>query len=428
MHALLVRPRESSALKVGLLALVLVLAAAACDDDPSGPADAVSACATDITSATDGSFVELCEVTSGPVRHVRIENFTATRTHASVQVVFGFDAPPAAPNDPIAADQFRVLFYGGGTPFPSPLVQATYGDVDIALDGDASFINAPSTICFDLYDGAAGEAPSFILWVDGQKGADCDDDATLTGASAYGARTYWNGTTGAITKDTNVYFRQASGTGATPTVTLFADAVLAETDIDAALACTTAWASNTDWQQLCAPAGIARHVRLESVQSSANNSYFYAVLGQAASPAGNPAQSAGKMILTGGRSNSGASWTWFRFDEAPPTPASTTQFTYETDAGQELYTEVTATICFDTGANDVGNARFVFWATGANGANCSDRSTLTLANALYDSTTDPSTAGIWDQPYIAGALNFVKTNTTNASMGNAVVMGEPAVL
>lgn len=416
------RARRSPSL-LGLAAVLAVLTAA-CEDDPVGPDPVQDECSSEIAASTDGSFVELCEVTSGPVRHVRIEGLRAPATHASAQVVFGFEAPPSSPTDPMGPDQFRVLLYGGGTPAPGPVVQATFGDADAALDGDASFLHAESTVCFDLHDGAADEPPAFILWVDGVKGADCDAPGTLTGASAYGARSFWNGATGPIGKDVPVYFRQASGTGATPTITLFADPVLDEDEIAEATSCSASWATNSDWQPMCAlPSGIARHVRLEAVQSGANNSYFYAVLGQDPNPTGNPAPSAGKLILTGGRSNSGASWTWFRFDDG-----STTQFGFETDAGDALYTEEVSTICFDTGVNDEGNARVVFWASGANEADCDDRTTLTLARALYDSSTDAATGSIWDVPFAADRLNFVKTNTTSATLGNVVLHSEPAVL
>jgi hypothetical protein len=408
---------------LGFSAAILALCFAACSDDPTGP-NAADECSTDVTAATDGTFVELCEVTGGPVRHVRIENFRAQRTHASAQLVFGFAVPPTSPTDPMGSGQFRVLFYGGGTPAPSPLVQASFGGVDAPLDGDAAFINAGATVCFDLHDGGANEAPHFILWVDGQRGADCEARATLTASSAFAARSFWHGATGAIAKDSGIYFRQAAGSGQTPRITLFAEPALEEAEITAATSCSATWTSNTEWQQMCAPAaGIARHVRLESVQASANNSYFYAVIGQDPGPTGNPAQSAGKLIVTGGRSNSGSSWTWFRFDNG-----TTTQFSYANAGGQALYTQTPATICFDVGTNDQGNARVVFWATGANQADCADRKTLTLARVLYDSAADPATASIWDVPQVAGKLNFVKTNTTSATIGNVVVMSEPAVL
>ncbi len=411
-----------------LVTLVLAAFLSGCSDDPSGPPineePPPRECTSALTAGDDGAFVELCAL-EAPVRHVRIENLRAPATHASAQIVFGFTAPPTSPTATLGADQFRVLLYGGGNPAPAPMVQASFGATDEALDGDAAFINAGATICFDVHDGSAGTAPHFVLWVDGQRGANCANRATLTAATAFGARANWSGATGAIAKQAKAYFRQTAGAGTTPKITMFADPVLDASAIAAATTCTTAWTANTDWQQLCAPAagGAARHVRIEGVQSAANNSYFYAVFGQDAGPTGNPAQSAGKLIITGGRSSSGASWTWFRFNTG-----TTTQFNYATDAPAALYTEAPATICFDTGANANGTARLVFWATGAKGADCAVRSSLTLDRALYDSATDPTTASIWDVPYVAGKFNFLKTNNGNVTLGNVVVSAEPAAL
>ncbi|MHB1329437.1 MAG: hypothetical protein ACYC2K_14660, partial [Gemmatimonadales bacterium] len=280
-----------------------------------------------------------------------------------------------------------------------------------------------ATVCFDLHDGSATAAPAFVLWVDGQRGADCETRSTLTAATAFGARAHWHGATGAVAKQAKAYFRQSGAGATTPKITLSAEPVLDASAIAAATSCNAAWATNTDWQPLCTPTtGTVRHVRLEGVQASANNSYFYTVLGQDAAPTGNPALSAGKLIVTGGRSNSGASWTWFRFNTG-----STTQYSY-TAGGNALYTAGPSTVCFDTGANANGSARLVFWATGANGASCADRSSLTLDRALYDSSTDPTTAAIWDVPYVTGKLNFIKTSNPNVTVGNVVVSTEPAAL
>ncbi len=392
------------------------------DSDPIGPDDPseLTSCSTDISQGD--SFVELCAI-DVPVRHVRIENLRAPATHASAQIVFGFQAPPAGANEPLAAGQFRVLFYGGGVPAPAALVQASFGTVDAALDGAAAFINAGATVCFDLHDGSATSAPASVLWVDGQRGANCGNRSTLTAASAFAARAQWQGATGAVAKQAKAYFRQSASGATSPKVTLSAEPALEASAIAAATSCSAAWATNTDWQQLCTPAaGTVRHVRLEGVEATANNSYFYTVLGQDANPTGNPALSAGKLIVTGGRSNSGSSWSWFRFNTG-----STTQYSY-TAGGNALYTAGPSTICFDTGANSNGTARLVFWATGANGANCADVATLTLERALYDSSTDPTTAAIWDVPYVTGKLNFLKTSNPNVTVGNVVVSTEPAAL
>jgi len=401
----------------------LVLTVAACSEDPIGPEPDVTNCTTTLTAANADTFVELCELTV-PARHVRIENLRASATHEFAQIVFGFDAPPASSTGAVAADQFRVLFYGGGVPAPPALTQLTFGSASETLDGSGAFINGGATVCFDLHDGSATTAPAFVLWVSGQRGANCSDRSTLTAATAYGVKADFGGVTGAIDKQANAYFRQSSVSGAAPVITLSGDAVLSADQIAASTTCTTAWSANTDWQQLCSPAGgIVRHVRLEGIQAASNNSYFYAVFGQDPDPTGNPAASAGKLILTGGRSNSGASWTWFRFGTG-----STTQFNYTGASSAPLYTDGPSTICFDTGANSNGTARLVFWATGANQADCAVRSTLTLERALYDSSTDEATGSIWAAALVAGKQNFVKTNNANVTIGNVVVSSEAAAL
>lgn len=422
-----IQPRYTrrSASSRALVALALTAFVVACgDDSPTDPGDAnKTECSTNITAANDGSFVELCQPTQG-LKHVRIENFKAPATHASSQIVFGFNAPPTATSGAIAAGQFRVLLYGGGSPAPTPAVQASFGTVDATLDGNAAYINSGATVCFDLHDGSATTAAQFILWVSGQRGANCADRSTLTIASALGSRTHWQGTTGAVAKQLKAYFRQSGASGATPRITLSSTPVIEAAALETASTCTTTFAANTDWQSLCVPAaGEARHVRMQNIQSTANNSYFYAVFGQDPSPTGNPAAGAGKFILTGGRSNSGSSWTWFRFGAG-----STTQFSYANDAASALYTGGPSTVCFDMGTTSAGKARVVFWTTGAKGADCAVKSTLRIDRALYDSSTDPATSAIWDAAYLTGKLNFIKINNTAVTIGAVVVSSEAAAL
>lgn len=202
-----------------LVALTL-LAITACSDTtgPEGPVE----CTTAITESA--TFVQLCSL-SQPVRHVRIENLTAARTHASAQILFGFDAAPTATSGALADGQFRVLFYGGGMPAPTPAVQATYESVDATLESNAAFINTGATVCFDLHDGNAASAPAVVLWVSGQQGADCEDRSTLTTTSAYAAQVDWGTTTGAIASSSKVYFRQTAASSGL-SVTLSDDAVL----------------------------------------------------------------------------------------------------------------------------------------------------------------------------------------------------------
>lgn len=408
---------------VRAFSVAAIAAAIAGCSDSTAPTPASSECSTNITAANDGAWVELCQL-DVPVRHVKIENARALATHASAQIIFGASTAPTTTSGSIATGQFRVLLYGGGPPGVSPILQASFGAIDASLDENASYINSGATVCFDLSDGSATTAPQFVLWVSGQRGADCNNRSSLTLASATGVRSSWKGSTGPISKQLKAYFRQAAGSGATPKITLTGQPVLDETTIAASTSCTTNWANNTDWQQLCTPvAGQARHIRIDAAQSTANNSYFYAVIGQDPSPTGNPAAATGRLIVTGGRSNSGTSWTWFRFGSG-----STTQFSYATDAGSALYTQAASSICFDVGTNSNGTARIVFWATGAKGADCAVKSSLRVDRALYDSSTDSATGTMWNAPYVNGKLNFVKTSNANVTMGNVSISSEPAAL
>ena len=396
------------------------------DSGDGGPLDP-TACVTNPTAAQGDSFVELCKPSQGgTAKHDTIAGLQIPASHASAQVVFGFDTAPTSAQGPIEADQMRVLFYGGGVPAPPAMIQATFGSVGQVLEGDATFLNnALSTVCFDVHDGGADIAPYFALWVTGKKGADCADRSSLTVASAWSIRVNWKGATGALDKTAKAFYRQAVGL-ALPTITVSATPALTADALEAAVDCTTDWATNTNWQKLCAPtAGPARHVRIEGAATTANNSYWYAVLGEDATPTGSPAVGAGKLIVTAGQANSGASWTYFRFGDVPG--ATTTQFQYATDAALPLYTSGPSTVCFDLGESGQ-NQRLVFWASGANGADCTKRATLTTANALYDSTTDGATGSIWTGLLAAGKDNFFKTNNANVTLVKAAVSSEPAAL
>ena len=157
----------------------------------------------------------------------------------------------------------------------------------------------------------------------------------------------------------------------------------------------------------------------EGASASAPNSYFY-VVGGTDTPTGTPAEGPGTLLVTGGQSNSTASWTWFRFDEQ-----STTQFQF-TDGTDPLYTAGASEICFDLPADSSGNATLLFWATGANGADCQDMATLTEATALYDSATDVDTGSMWAAA-LANTELWFKTNNATATLERAVLYRDPAV-
>lgn len=395
------------------------------DAGPLGP----DACRVTIDPKTAG-FIELCTPSQGgTVKHVRLQGVQTSVMHTSAQVLFGSATQPTNPQAALEEDQFRVLLYAGSGFAPPPMITAGIGAKGITVDGNAQYIvSAPADVCFDLHDGAAGTGPAFALWVSGQKGANCGDPTTLTVASAFKLRATWGAASGAIDKAAKVYYRQAEGLATGPRVTLSSTAALTADAILGATECTTTWATNTDWQKLCTPAaGGLGHVRVEDVKTTGTNSYWYTILGQDPNPTGSPMAGDGKLIVTAGQSASSASWTYFRFNAS----GSTTQFTYATDTSTPLYVNATTTVCYDLGTTGTTGAdqRIVFWATGAKGADCKDRATLTATSALYDSTTDASTGTIW-----TGLLNqtnkenFIKVNNANVTLTKVVVSGEPAAL
>lgn len=413
-------------------------------DAPPDSAPLTGSCTTDITpaNAAGGAFVELCSIPNGHgVKHVTIAGLQLPPQHMSAQVFFGFDAAPSSYDVELEADQARFQLYAGGSAGPAgtlpPQVELDVGDATSFLAGDASFVTASSTVCFDLHDGSATTAPYFVLWVDGQKGASCADPATLTLASAFGTRALYHGGTGALDKTTKVYYRQGGAVTSMPTITLSDTPAQTEAAILAAAQCSSTFAANTNWQETCAPAaGSARHVRVNGIAATANSSYFYAIHGQDAPTdlASSPATTAGdqSLILLAGRHYNATSATYFKFnggqvlDGAGP-------FQYQTDTPEPLYTPGPTTICYDLGTIDelgatYGNLRILLWATGANGADCADRSTLTYANVLYDSTTDTANAAVWNAALTAGKPVFVKVNNATITLTDVQVSSEPAVL
>lgn len=393
-------------------------------------------CTFETAGATTG-FVELCAVNDA-VRHVRIEGLQAPAVHASTQFVFGFDEAPTSNNiATLADDQLRVMFYGGGAgAAPPPQVLATFGAESTTWTEGAAFMANVSTVCFDVHDGSAETPPYFVLWVDGQKGADCDDAETLTLASAFSMELSFNGAVGAIDKDTPVFFRQAAAQAAT--ITLSTTPALTPEEAAAGTSCTTVWQENVNFQALCQPAaGRARHVRIENVGSPANNKYFYLLLGAASSTPSNPPSApadSGTFLLSGGRANSGASWTWFSFNGR-----STTQFNYglytspvpaPEDPSPPAPSAVPATICLDLGQSEEGNLNIFFWATGANGADCTDLTTLDADNVLYSSATATEDPSLWDAPLNASPNDFIKISGSTlpgASFGQVILSTEPAL-
>jgi hypothetical protein len=179
--------------------------------DPGTGATLEPSCGSELDPAVNGTFVALCAV-DGKVGHVRLTNLVVPPMHASTQVFLGMAGPPAGPQAPLDPGQFKLLFYGGAGGAPPPIVQVVFGAsaVDLSLDG--GFLATPSTVCFDVHDGAPGLAPAVVLWRSGEGGADCADPSTLTVASAAAVVDDFAGEVGAIAEGTS-YARQSAGEG-----------------------------------------------------------------------------------------------------------------------------------------------------------------------------------------------------------------------
>lgn len=393
-------------------------------------------CATSIATTASARVVELCDI-DGTVQHVRIEGVTAAATHASAQLLIGFDTEPAQdapPTNDLDADQWKLQLYGGGATGPGasvgPAIDAFFGEHTERIGADASFVNAPSTICFDIHDGTSEAPPYFVLWRDGERGADCEDFETLTLATAFGMELAYGRTYGALDKNAPLYFYQSTH-AATPTVTVFNAPALTADEARAGLECETTWVANAYWQELCAPAaGRARHIRIEDALSQMSSKYFYLVRGEPSAPAdplstaapANTVAGDGRFIFSGGWNHLAASATWLRFNGG-----STAQMAYA--VGETPLYAAPHTVCMDFGtAASSARLRVRLWASGAGGADCTDSSTLTAESALYDSETASSDT-FWTEPLGATGLDFIKISgsTAGATLGRIVLSSEPAV-
>lgn len=167
-------------------------------------------CETEV--AGGAGFVQLCDI-DGPVRHVRIDGLLASaESHNVSQVAFGYASAPALPVT-IGTGQFLAQFYAGGNGAP-PQVAAKFGGKTAAFSTGASFMHTASAVCLDVHDGSETAPPYYVLWVDGQDGADCDDRTTLTLETAFASELSFEDTNGAVDKSAPLFFRQVAAQSA----------------------------------------------------------------------------------------------------------------------------------------------------------------------------------------------------------------------
>lgn len=404
---------DSSAIatRPGLPLLAFALLAVGCGpvdgytplaDDQDG-----SACRTEVAAADDAEeWTPACALENGTVQHVRLEGMGVDAGgHQASQFLLGFAAAPTDGRATTSPGQLIVQLYAG-TP---ETLHVYYGDAYLAHEGTRDFTAEPSTLCFDLVGGSDARAPALALWISGENGAECDDFATLTAKSAWVTRDTWldkddTPVVGAVDGEAGAFVYQAAGVASTPVVTLFNQSVAS---------CETLWTEDTQWQALCEPAGGATRFRVEDVEATGRASFFYIVVGEDDAPSDKPEAAAGdgKLIVRGGSSISRSSWTWFDFEGE-----ASDQKGYSTDEKTPLYVKGKSTVCSEIAPNADGNASVLFWATGAQGADCADAASLARENALYEQA--------WESPLAADKMNFVKVNNSSIGLSRVVVSND----
>lgn len=349
------------------------------------------------SSAGEGVPFELCELESGPARHVRIEGIKAGKGHNWAQLLLGYADPPQSAQGAVSQGHFRLMVYGGT---PNTLHLAL-GEISLSAVSAHDFSSKPATLCFDLHD---GENPGIDLWVDGENGADCENFETLNKESALPIDGDWSGQFGELDLGAKALFWQADGLGNATTITLLEQPVSS---------CETVWEGDSSWQPLCQPLGGAHRFRVEQVLAEQNSRYLYLILGEQADPEGVPQSEAGdgKVIVNAGLSHQGASWTWFGMGAE-----SSTQFSFSDDEEEPLYVLRPSTFCVEVFGRDGGGSGLWMWADGALGAHCDDHSTLGPESLLHEE--------LWDEPLAQGLLNYVKTSNSGIAFTRVVVSND----
>src|SRR5690606_5766848 len=223
----------------------------------------------------------------GEVRHVRVEGLLAPATHASTQILFGYETAPSTNNPAVELGQFKALFYGGGTPEPTPQLMALFEDHVGVLSEDATFLHAVSTVCFDVHHGGDDSPPHLIVWLDGQNGADCQDFSTLSLETSYARELWWEGMAeGSINAGLPVYFRQAAQQEAI--VTLFGEPAVAEEELLPHSCSTEISAETNTFVELCATDQPARHVKIEGLVAPATHASTQVLFGFESPPSASP--------------------------------------------------------------------------------------------------------------------------------------------
>lgn len=316
--------------------------------------------------------VALCPVEGG-VRHLRVEGAKLPPAHASYQIYLGLEEPVGA-QDEVPEGALRIMAYGGGVPAPPASLTVRFGGHSVSLTEDVAFITDGTTFCVDIFDGDAGRSPAVVLWVDGHKGASCEERETLSRMSAFAIIDRISDAKGSIAFGRESYFYLAAGLESAPTITLNNETVLTAED---ALACagsapyteTIALSEGvTTNVALCSVDGGVRHLVVDGlVVPSSGHASAQIYLGlESALGAQDPLPEGALRIMAYG--GSFFQLTFGDASESIPEPNFLGDGT---------------PFCLDIFDGDEERSPSVYlWVSGHEGADCADRDTLTADNTF----------------------------------------------
>lgn len=393
-------------------------------------------------NATTTDYQEICAPTAGSGHHFRIEGAQTTGNNGFFYLALGF--PPSTTGNPsTAVGDGKFIFTGGKS------VSCTFGWSYFRYSGITSpnanpcaapeifgdYGLGPQEVCLDV---SSHNPPVVTFWATGKNGANCKDRTTLTQATALYSKRDWASANNQPVDDVIHYMKVNNTSLATLSKVLVSSDTVIDYDDpilggEAGTFCETAIDPGViTYQPLCAPTTASgRHFRMEDISlGSTNNGFVYLALGfptgletSSTAPA-LPADGDGRFIYTAGKSTSCSfSWNYFRYSSLTSPDANPCAAPVIFDGFRTTGTYPgPGTVCLDvTGANP---ARVTFWASGANGADCKVKSTLTALTALY-TKDDWSSANI--QP-VAATTHYAKINNVSLATMSSVAVSSNTVL
>jgi hypothetical protein len=345
-----------------------------------------------VSSPANG-YQALCTPAAGAGKFFRIEGTSVNLANEYFYLILGdSDANRVGTNTTPTnnAGDRKLSFIFGGSSGGAPWTYFTFNgnsttEFTYPLHTVAPLAaNGPSTVCFEITDTVP---PQVTFWATGYKAdgsaaqsgvtadaaVDCSNTATLTRANAVMTKVDWN--TAAALASGSAYIK-SSGTSLTDVAKVTKVFVSSQGVIGATDVCSTEPGSGTT--QLCAPSkGLARHYRVEGVQTSSAHTSVTLYTGYATQPSG------GQAATTNGQGR----FIFYHGNGAAPPPSTTVNFSNEEGTLGTAFTGFTTAeseLCMDI--TDATPPRITLWATGVNTANCKDRTTLTAANSLINKT------------------------------------------